>query len=303
MKEFPKEKNHFTPPFDNNTSSAKFCQEKTLVNKVIQANMNKFTLFSHCICFKSRKRDNPGRTFERKPRGKITHFSKMSRFRLFELLAKIDNKLDFQPLFVTLTYHHGHQNSKKSTKSQLHNFLTQLRNFDPDVQFIWRAELQSRGAPHYHLIIFPGPVKQTFYKDYYQVRISEIWHSIADPKSYKHKEYGCKMVVIKNYREACSYMSKYVAKQEIDNTEIIEGKHWGCSKDLPIKAYKRWHCWDEEAKIIIERIRIWLMNHGKEKYADPDYLNIYNDTTVFIDLKDTEILDFKYFAYDSLSPL
>ncbi|GAI50334.1 unnamed protein product [marine sediment metagenome] len=85
--------------------------------------------------------------------------------------------------------------------------------------------------------------------------------------------------------------------------KISLGKHWGCSKDLPIKAYKRWHCWDEEAKIIIERIRIWLMNHGKEKYADPDYLNIYNDTTVFIDLKDTEILDFKYFAYDSLSPL
>ncbi|GAI56744.1 unnamed protein product [marine sediment metagenome] len=167
MTKSPKEKDHFTPSSDNNTSPAASCQEKTLVNKTIQANMNTFTLYSHCICYKSRKRYESCKTFERKPRGKITHFSKMSRFRLFELLAKIDNKLDYQPIFVTLTYHHGHQNSKNSTKSQLHNFLTQLRNFDPFVQFIWRIELQSRGAPHYHLIIFPSTLgKWVHYKQY-----------------------------------------------------------------------------------------------------------------------------------------
>ncbi|GAH88244.1 unnamed protein product, partial [marine sediment metagenome] len=108
--------------------------------------------------------------------------------------------------------------------------------------------------------------------------------------------------VIKNYREACSYISKYVAKQEINNTESIEGKHWGCSRNLPVKAYQRWHCWDDEAKEMILRIRIWLMNHGKSKYADPEYLNVFKDTTVFMDLKDTNILDFEYFAWASLSP-
>ncbi|GAH93084.1 unnamed protein product [marine sediment metagenome] len=303
MKEFPKEKNHFTPPFDNDTSPADGCQEKTLVNNVIQENMNTFTLYSHCISYKSRKRGNSGRIFKHKPRGKITHFSKMSRFRLFELLAKIDNNLDFQPIFATLTYHHGHQNLKNNTKSQLHNFLVQLRNFDPDVQFIWRAELQSRGAPHYHLIIFPSFDHDLRPGKNYEANISQIWHFIADPKSYRHKEYGCKLVVIKSYLEACSYISKYVAKQEMNNTESIEGKHWGCSRNLPVKVYQRWHCWDEEAKEMISRIRIWLMNHGKEKYADPEYLNIFNDTTAFINLKDTETFGFEYYSWASLDPL
>lgn len=303
MKTIPIERKQSTPPSQDNTSSVESCQQKTLVNKAIQANMNTFTLFSHCICYKSRKRNNPGRTPKNKPRGRITHFSKMSRFRLFELLAKIDNKLDSQPIFATLTYHHGHQNSENSTKSQLHNFLTQLRNFDSGVQFIWRTELQSRGAPHYHLIIFPGPLKEDMYKENYELRIAQIWHLIADPKSYRHKEYGCRLIVIKNYREACSYISKYVGKEEKNNTESIEGKHWGCSRNLPIKVYQRWHCWDDEADIMINRIRVWLINNGKEKYADPDYLNIFNDTTVFMDLNYSNILDFEYFAWTSLSPL
>ncbi|MBA7664087.1 hypothetical protein ES703_72138 [subsurface metagenome] len=54
---------------------------------------------------------------------------------------------------------------------------------------------------------------------------------------------------------------------------------------------------------MINRIRVWLINNGKEKYADPDYLNIFNDTTVFMDLNDSNILDFEYFAWTSLSPL
>ncbi|GAJ15047.1 unnamed protein product, partial [marine sediment metagenome] len=244
-----------TSPFDNNTSPSAGCQEKTLVNNTIRAKMANFKVYAHCVVYTPTETNNPGRPHKQRPRGKITHFSKRSRFRLFELLAKIDNNLEFKPLFVSLTYHHGHENSEKSTKSQLHNFLTQLRQFDPNVQFIWRTELQSRGAPHYHLIIFPGPVKQTFYKDYYQVRISEIWHSIADPNSYRHKEYGCKVIVITSYREGCSYISKYVGKQELNNTEAIEGKHWGCSQNLPIKVHHKYSAFDDDAHLLISLIR------------------------------------------------
>ncbi|GAH93088.1 unnamed protein product, partial [marine sediment metagenome] len=73
--------------------------------------------------------------------------------------------------------------------------------------------------------------------------------------------------------------------------------------EICCKVYQRWHCWDEEAKEMISRIRIWLMNHGKEKYADPEYLNIFNDTTAFINLKDTETFGFEYYSWASLDPL
>ncbi|MBA7540740.1 hypothetical protein ES705_33042 [subsurface metagenome] len=301
MTKSPKEKDHLTSPVSDDNTSATSCQQNTLVNNTIQAKRNWFLIFSNCIVFKPGKRHIHVKPHEYKPRGKITHFSKMSRFRLFELLAKIKNKLEVQPIFATLTYHHGHQNSKTSTKCQLHNFLTQLRNFDPDVQFIWRIELQSRGAPHYHLIIFPGRLKKDVYKENYDIRIGQIWHCIADPNSYRHKEYGCRLITINNYREACSYVSKYVAKHELDNTESIQGKHWGCSRQLPIKAYYRLICSDKESAEIIEKIRKWLLQNGKEKYADPDYLNVNNETTVFIDLTSIENICLEHFSYE-LSP-
>ena len=267
----------------NNTTTVT-CQEETLVvRNAIFENMNHFLVYDHCISFIPRRQEPFFREKERKPRGKISGFSNRSRFRLFTLLAMIRNDLAEPPLFVTLTYHHGHQNTEKSTKSQLHNFLVQLRNFDPNVQFIWRIELQKRGAPHYHLIIFPGDNQHYQNKTFYEITISKIWHNLADPKSRKHKEYGCDVKKIKSYREACSYMSKYIAKASIENLEDVEGKHWGNSRNLPVKMRKRIGNFDEESVILIKKLLVWMKENGKAKFADEQYLNIHNDFIVFID--------------------
>jgi hypothetical protein len=78
-------------------------------------------------------------------------------------------------------------------------------------------------------------------------------------------------------------MSKYVAKPPTEESDLIEGKHWGNSRNLPIKIRKRYANWDEECKFMILKIRGWLMANGKEKYSSGEYLNIYTDFTVFID--------------------
>jgi len=285
MNTHPKE-NTQKPALEHNNTSSASCQEKTLVSdNTIFENMNHFEIYPHCIVFKKRKINNPSKDQKTRPRSNITHFSKRARFRLFELLSKIENNLEFPPIFVSLTYHHGHQNDSRSTKSHFHNFLVQLRNYDPGVQFIWRIENQKRGAPHYHLIIFPAKNMRYHNKDSYTPTIQRIWHNLADPKSRKHKDYGCKVNTINSYREACIYLSKYIAKVPENEDDIIEGKHWGNSRNLPIKHIKTIGCWDEEAKEIILRIRIWLMNNGKSKYADPVYLNIHTNSTIFFDFE------------------
>lgn len=258
-------------------------QEKTLVYSTILENQAKIKIYPHCVCFFKARSKNLRKFKKNNPRGAITHFSKRARFRLFELIAQIDNNIDCKPLFLTLTYHHGHQNSKKSTKSQLHHFLTRLRQFDPQVQFIWRTELQSRGAPHYHIILFPSSEIVSGSDKKYEAFLAKIWHDIADPKSYKHKEYGFKSVVITSYRDACSYISKYVAKEEKSNVASIEGKHWGCSRNLPIRLNCVVTLDDFSSRIFTKTIRAWLINHGKEKYAGSEYMNIASDYTVFID--------------------
>lgn len=268
----------------HNTAPSHECQEKTLVaNNTIFENMAHFRVYDHCVVFTKRKNHITPRERKRKTRGKIAGFSKRSRFRLFQLLAMIRNDLDTPPLFVTLTYHHGHENDSRPTKSHLHNFLVQLRNYDPNIQFIWRVELQIRKAPHYHLIMFPSPaVKVSGIKTYIQV-ISQIWHNVADPKSRVHAHYGCKIITIRSYREACSYMSKYIAKANVEDSEDVEGKHWGNSRDLPIKLRRRYGNWDEETKAVIAKLLLWMRDNGKDKYADEKYMNEYSNFTVFID--------------------
>ena len=260
------------------------CQEKTSVlNNAIFENMCHFRVYDHCIIFKKRVILGTQREQKRKNRGKISGFSKRSRFRLFQLLSMIRNNLDTPPLFVTLTYHHGHENDPRPTKSHLHNFLVQLRNYDPDVQYIWRIELQKRGAPHYHMIIFPSCRNTKCTTEYYFSQIRFLWHSIGDPKSRKHEQYGCLIKTVRNYREACNYMSKYIAKPLIEENEDVEGKHWGNSRNLPIKLRRRYGGWDKESAIIIHKLLNWMRDNGKEKYANEKYINEYSNFTVFID--------------------
>lgn len=270
-------------PQTEESTSARVCQEKTLVKQEPISQKAKIEVYPHCIIFKPILQTTQGKKGPRKERSIIKKFSKRSRFRLFKLLAKIDHQLNFPPIFISLTYHYGHTLQKKSTKSQLNLFLTRLRQFDPKVQFIWRIELQERGAPHYHLIIFPGLPILIPPNKHYNIVISQIWHSIADPNSEAHSEYGCKVVNIRNYTQACSYLSKYIAKVENLNDDIIEGRHWGNSYNMPFKICRTIEYQDFQAKYIIEKIRHWLLEHGKELQAKREYLNIHSEQCIFME--------------------
>jgi hypothetical protein len=270
-------------PFHDNSTPDPSCQEKTLVVQDTIRAKSVLKIYSHGIEFIPWHTNKSIFIGKLGSRGRIHEFSKRSRFRLFKIMAKIEDNLDSKPIFVSLTYHYGHLNDPRSTKTQLHLFLTRLRQFDPEVQFIWRTEFQIRGAPHYHLIIFPGSSCHYQNKTSYSITISKIWHSIADPKSKKHKEYGCHVKTINSYKEACIYLSKYVAKCADTEVNLIEGKHWGSSKNLPYKCTKTIELTDPQAIVMIEKIRLWLLKNGKYDLADSEFLNIYNEQFFFMD--------------------
>ncbi len=268
--------------FDNNAQSTKSQAVSPLVISNIDEKY-KISVYPHCVEFKtfSKKGESSGR--RRNERGNIKTFSKKSRFNLFRMLAKMKEDYTLQPMFLTLTYHHGHEQKVRSTKSQLHHFLVMLRQYDPEVHFIWRLEFQKRRAPHYHLIVFPGNPPFDVDEEKYQLKISHIWHSIADPKSRAHAEYGCKIVPIDSYRKACGYLSKYVAKVDDKMDGIEVGKHWGCSRNLPFDRIEHYECYALAAHAIIEKLRKWLVKNGKSQYATPEYFNFQRDQLIFID--------------------
>ena len=284
--------------YQNNIASPPSCQEKTLDKEAIREKSSLITVYPHCIVYLPKRRYKSFKSSRVPKRGPISDFTRRSRFRLFTTLAKIDDNPKFQPIFVTLTYHYGHINAPQSTKSQLHNFLVQLRNYDPGVQFIWRIELQKRGAPHYHMIIFPSSLCVSAGTPSYQLEISRIWHSIADPKSRRHKDFGCKIKVITSYRMACAYVSKYVAKVGNDNTEDHQGKHWANSMNLPIRVCSTVELNEQGSHHAIEKIRRWLLKHGKIKQAQPEYLNVYREQTVFVPSDEFDLIFYGFLYPD-----
>ena len=215
-------------------------------------------------------------------RGLIKSFSKRSRFRLFAVLSKIDRIHDRNVLFITLTYHENYTSSAFKAQTDLHNFLTQLRTFDRGVQYIWRLEYQKRGAPHFHMILFPGASYQKLTRSAYNLTLKSKWHLIADPNSRAHAKYGFDVVEISDYRKACAYLSKYLAKVPDSDADIVRGKQWGCSRDLPMLKYQEVTCRREIAEQIINRIRKWLFSQGKDAYASDEYFNADRPQGVFM---------------------
>lgn len=271
--------------FENNKPTSPSQDVSSLVKRTINEEAS-IKVYPHCVIYTPIKRQIPLYNRKRFLRSTIKSFSKRSRFRLFETMAKVKSCLVNKPFFVSLTYHYGHQSRELSDKTCLHNFLVSLRDFDNDVQYIWRIDLQKRGAPHYHLIIFPSINEKLHDRKRYIIHVSKIWHHIADPTSKKHAEFGCDIQNISNYRHACSYINKYLAKVPEGMDGLDKGKHWGCSRNLPTKPFKTIELDRWQSGVFIHRVRRWLLNNGKERYANDEYFNEDRPQTVFIDARD-----------------
>jgi hypothetical protein len=215
-------------------------------------------------------------------RSSISSFSRRSRFRLFRLLSQLENINDRKTLFVTLTYHHNWKETPRKAQRDFHHFLTRLRNFDTDVSYIWRIELQRRGAPHFHLILLPGQGFDKSPGEKYIATLASMWHSIADPDSRAHKQYGVKIDKINDYTMACAYLSKYIAKVDDTDKKDVGGRHWGASRNLPRATKTEIVCNDREARIYIEALRHWLLSAGRKRYIDNDYFRADYDQTIFM---------------------
>jgi hypothetical protein len=154
-------------------------------------------------------------------RQQVTDFSKHSRKRLLRLLATIDKSASL-PLFVTLTYPAIFPTARES-KKHLDNFLKRLARAYPTVSAIWRLEMQSRGAPHYHLLVW-GVGFIPF------ERVARWWYDVVNSGDGKHLLAGTQVKRVRSWRGVWSYASKYMAKP-LDTPEgdtwFKPGRFWG----------------------------------------------------------------------------
>jgi hypothetical protein len=149
-------------------------------------------------------------------RDKVRGFSRASRRNLLRRLASI-NRSAFRAfrgrmIFVTLTYPKQYPQDPKLCKQHLKVLRKRLqREFGPFAAF-WRLGIQRRGAWHFHLLLFVGSSFRPL--DELRSFISSSWYEVTGKVSEGHLLAGTRVEAVKRWKQATSYVERYMAKPE-----------------------------------------------------------------------------------------
>lgn len=170
-------------------------------------------------------------------RGAINGFSAESRRRLKRKLVKLDFSREWWQ-FVTLTYPGEYQHDPAGWKRNLRAYRAALERDWGDTfrGSIWRLEQQSRGAPHYHLIIcWRSEVPRKLFRTWTR----ETWTRIlggAGPNAnwVRTRVDNVEVQATGGVTKLMHYLSKYLAKVgysgwlDSSSGELLAvGRYWG----------------------------------------------------------------------------
>ncbi len=166
-------------------------------------------------------------------------FSKASRRNLLRRLASIDRgafrAFGGRVLFVTLTYPHVWPEDSEECKRHLKAFRKRLQREYGQFAAFWRLGIQERGAWHFHLLLFVGPS----FGPIGELRrfISSSWYEVTGKVSKGHLRAGTRVEAVRKWKEATSYVERYMAKPEEFPEGLKTGRIWGVwnEKLLPVR--------------------------------------------------------------------
>jgi hypothetical protein len=162
-------------------------------------------------------------------RARVRGFSRESRRNLLRRLASI-NRNAFRAfkgrmIFVTLTYPHVYPEDPELCKRHLKALRKRLQREYESFAAFWRMGIQVRGAWHFHLLLFVGPS----FGPIGELRrfISSSWYEVTGKVSEGHLRAGTRVETIKKWKEATSYVERYMAKPEEFPEGLQTGRIWG----------------------------------------------------------------------------
>lgn len=216
--------------------------------------------------------DGPNfREEEDKKRGKITGFSASSQRRAREVLNMIpaDDILK-RGLLLTLTYpdEHPEPEDSKSYKRHLDMFGKSVRRMGGCA--IWVLEFQSRGAAHYHLIVFGLRGKRTL--EEWNVWASQRWYEIVASGDENHLlGYGAKFEHPRSSAQCRTYLTKYCTKGNQAKEGVHSGRYWGYigRSDIPFAEETVEEVTEAQGVIALRTVRkaiqhdVWLSAWGR----------------------------------------
>jgi hypothetical protein len=175
-------------------------------------------------------------------RDKVRGFSRASRRNLLLRLASI-NRTAFKGfrgrmIFVTLTYPHEYPEDPEVSKNHLKALRKRLQREYGSFAAFWRMGVQERGAWHFHLLLFVGPTFGPM--DELRRFISSSWYEVTGKVSEGHLRAGTRVEAVKRWKQATSYVERYMAKPEEFPEGLQTGRIWGVwNKELlPVRWEK-----------------------------------------------------------------
>lgn len=217
-------------------------------------------------------------------RGVITRFSPKSRSRMMRRTGQVRNLS--RPFFVTLTYPGKFTSDPRRVKEHLANLRKRIKRRFSRAGMLWRLELKKRqtGAsqgeivPHYHLIIWGIRAWEKDMHDYIlRMWFEIVWgddcdlHHMPEPEQMTKEqhdfyEHSVDVEQLNDFRHVLSYVAKYSAKIEDDDTSELWGRRWGlCLYVDASHSLKIGLTWGEHLQLRREIRK--LLEKRKSKYA------------------------------------
>jgi hypothetical protein len=175
-------------------------------------------------------------------RDKVRGFSRASRRNLLLRLASINRKafksLKGRIFFVTLTYPHEYPDDPELCKRHLKALRKRLQREFGSFAAFWRLGIQQRGAWHFHLLLFVGSSFGPI--DELRCFISSSWYEVTGRVSEGHLRTGTRVEAVKKWKQATSYVERYMAKPEEFPKGLQTGRIWGIWNEqlLPVQWQK-----------------------------------------------------------------
>jgi hypothetical protein len=178
---------------------------------------------------KTRNQLSPPRRHSGGIRDRVKGFSRTSRTNLLRRLASI-NRSAFRAfkgrmIFVTLTYPHKYPEDPELCKRHLKALRKRLQREFGTFAAFWRLGIQQRGAWHFHLLLYVGPSIGPIGE--LRRFISSSWYEVTGEVSEGHLRTGTRVEAVKKWKEATSYVERYMAKPEEFPGGLQTGRIWG----------------------------------------------------------------------------
>jgi hypothetical protein len=178
---------------------------------------------------KTSNRLSPSRRRSGGIRDRVWGFSRESRRNLLRRLAGINRKafktFSGRIIFVTLTYPKQYPEDPELCKRHLKALRKRLQKEYESFAAFWRMGIQRRGAWHFHLLLFVGPSFGTVRE--LRRFISSTWYEVTGKVSEGYLRAGTRVEAVKKWKQATSYVERYMAKPEEFPAGRRTGRIWG----------------------------------------------------------------------------